>query len=499
MNHGRLPRIKAIETAVAATRISNYFDNDSCQVKYVYQLDSGVTSGSAGRSSFRNLAVAGSMIITLALIPLTSSYELANAATWAKSYGGVQDENVFRSVVALSDGGHVIAGVTNSTGAGMNDIWIIRLNSSGNILWQKTYGGARNEETRSIQQTADGGFVVTGPTNSFGSGANDIWVIKLNSAGAVQWQKTYGGSLADVSHAIQQTVDGGYVVAGFTKSFGTGLQDYFVIKLNATGGIVWQKAFGGAGNDVIRFVKQVSDGGYLAAGFTHSFGTKGDIMLVKMDANGNMEWDMHYGGAKFEEPSTILEVADGYIVLEQSNSFSGNTDGWLFKVDTDGQIVWQKRVGGGSFDELSAAQQTPDGGFIAAGETKSFGIPAEDFWVVKFDSSGGIAWQKRYGGSNVEEAESIALTPDGGYVVVGTTRSFSEGLRDIWTIKLDSSGALSGCGPGVTVQSTTASTFATNSASTDAGAVATNAAAKVKNSVAQIINTNANVSTQCSS
>jgi uncharacterized delta-60 repeat protein len=445
------------------------------------------------------IAVGAFLILNLTAIPVQPGLLIAEAVTWAKSYGDVQDENVFRSVVALSDGGYVISGVTNSTGAGKNDIWILRLDSAGSILWQKTYGGTRSEETRSIQQTSDGGFVVTGPTNSFGSGANDVWVIKLNYNGAVEWQKTYGGRSADVSHSIQQTADGGYVVAGFTRSFGTGGQDYFVIKLNSIGGIIWQKAYGGAGNEVIRYIKQTSDGGYLAAGFTHSFGALGDIMLIKLDAVGNMEWDKRYGGSKFEEPCCILEESDGYIIMEQSASFTGNTDGWIFKIDDDGQIDWQKRVAGGSFDELSAALQTADGGFIAAGETKSFGAGAEDFWVVKFDSSGNVEWQKRYGGSKVEEAESIALTTDGGYIVVGTTRSFSEGIRDIWAIKLDSAGNLAGCEQGVSVMNTTATTSNTSSTSKDTGSVVRMTSAGVKNSVAQIGNTDANISTQCSS
>ena len=480
-------------------QISNYTVKDSWHNKYISPVNPPMIKPALGFNRLSRLAVAGFIGVTLITASLQHTSQSAEAVTWAKSYGGAQDENVFRSVIALSGGGHVIAGVTNSTGAGKNDIWILRLDATGAILWQKTYGGTRSEETRSIQETTDGGFVVTGPTNSFGSGANDIWVIKLNSAGVIQWQKTYGGSSADVPHSIQQTSDGGYVVAGFTKSFGAGLQDYFIIKLNSTGGVVWQKAYGGADNEVIRYIKQVSDGGYLAAGFTHSFGTKGDILLIKLDADGNLEWDLRYGGAKFEEPSSILEVADGYIIMEQTGSFSGNTDGWVFKIRDDGQLDWQKRFGGGSFDELSAALPTPDGGFISAGETKSFGAGAEDFWVVKFGSGGDIEWQKRYGGSKVEEAEAIATAPDGGYVVVGTTRSFSEGLRDIWTIRIDPAGNLSGCIAGVTVQNTTANVAITSSAATDTSTVATNTFALAKNSSARIGDTNTNVSTQCSS
>jgi len=423
----------------------------------------------------------------------------AQALTWASSYGGPEEENVFRSVVTLEEGGYVVAAVTNSTGAGANDIWILRLNSSGGIEWQKTYGGTRNEEPRSIQQTTDGGFIVSGPTNSFGSGANDVWVLKLDSDGTIDWEKTYGGSKADVSHAIEQTADGGYIVAGHTKSFGAGGQDYFVFKLNSTGGVEWQKAYGGPGNDVIRFAKQVSDGGYIAAGFTHSFGSRGDIMVVKLDSEGKMEWDKHYGGLKFEEPSTVLEVADGYIVLEQSGSFSGSTDGWMFKVDFAGKIIWQKRIGAGGFDELSSAKQTPDGGFIVAGETRSFGISAEDYWVIKFDSSANIEWEKRYGGSRVEEAESVALAADGGYIVAGITKTFGSGLRDIWLIKMDSAGNLEGCGQGVNVAYTSASVISTDSESTDTSSRTTDTTAKVKNSAAIIQTTEAEISIQCAS
>jgi uncharacterized delta-60 repeat protein len=440
-------------------------------------------------------AFAAATLVLLIAFPASQS---AQAVTWAGSYGSSEEENVFRSVVALDDGGYVVAGVTNHTGAGANDIWIFKVNSTGAMEWQKTYGGAKNEEPRSIQQTGDGGFIVTGPTNSFGTGANNVWVLKLESSGDIEWERTYGGSRADVSHAIEQTDDGGYIVAGHTKSFGSGGQDHFVFKLNSTGAIEWQKAYGGPGNDVLRAVKQVSDGGYVAAGFTHSFGSRGDIMVIKLDSDGSMEWDRRFGGNKFEEPSTILEVDDGYIILEQTGSFSRSTDGWIFKVDLTGDIDWQKRVGAGGFDELSSAQPTLDGGFIVAGETRSFGISAEDFWVIKFDSDANIEWEKRYGGSKIEEAESVAVAADGGYIVAGITKTFGSGLRDIWLVKLDSAGNLDGCSPGVSVASTKASVQDTESQSTDTTAVEKNTTARTRESTAMIQETDADVSIQCS-
>lgn len=471
----------------------------SSDVKYLCSISVMKMISSKSAAVKGSLKLAAPVVIAIMISAVIPASQSAQALTWANSYGSSEEENVFRSVIALEDGGYVVAGLTNSTGAGANDIWILRLDGTGAVEWQKTYGGARNEEPRSIQQTGDGGFVVTGPTNSFGSGANDVWVLKLKSDGSIEWEKTYGGSRADVSHAIEQTEDGGYIVAGHTKSFGFGGQDYFVFKLNSTGGIEWQKAYGGSGNDVIRFIRQVSDGGYVAAGFTHSFGSRGDIMVLKLDSTGDMEWDRHYGGLKFEEPSTVLEVDDGYIILEQTASFSGSTDGWMFKVDLDGDIVWQKRIGAGGFDELSSAQQTADGGFIVAGETRSFGISAEDFWVIKFDSNAEIEWQKRFGGSKVEEAESVAIAADGGYVAAGITKTFGSGLRDIWLIKLDASGDLEGCAPGVNVASTTASIHSTSSASTDTASMAKDAGAKVKDSKATIQDTEAEVAIQCMS
>ncbi len=439
------------------------------------------------------------LILMLSVFPFVQAGVSADAQTWARSYGGSGDEFVFRGIVSGSDGGYVIAGLTNSSGAGKNDVWIIKLDDDGGISWQKIFGGIRNEEPRSIQQTSDGGYVVAGPTNSFGAGANDMWVLKLDAGGDIQWEKTYGGTKADVAHAIQQTSDGGYVVAGFTMSFGAGSRDYFVVKLDSEGGIEWQTSYGGAKDDVIRFIKQVSDGGYLAAGFTHSFGTSGDIMLIKLDSLGNVEWQKRYGGATFEEPSTILEVPGGYIIMEQSASFSKSTNGWVFKIDTDGDIIWQKTVGGGNFDELSAAQLTGDGGFIVAGETRSFGIIKEDFWVLKFNSAGGVEWQMRYGGSQVDEAESIALTDDGGSIVMGHTRSFGEGIRDIWSIKLDSSGGLAGCSQDVSVQPTTAPIKDSNAIPVDTGAIENNTGATTKDSSATVMDTFLTVGTQCSS
>lgn len=406
-------------------------------------------------------------------------------ATFAFRVGGPGTDDVWRSVEPSSEGGYIIAGNTDSFGAGGNDAWVIKLSENGAVDWQRTYGGTGGDIARSIKHTFDGGFVVAGLTSSFTSGKQDMWVLKFDKAGNMQWHKSYGGTGNDVAHAIEPTADGGYLVAGYTQSFAAQNKDYFVVKTDSTGKVEWAKRYGGTAADVIRFAKQTADGNYLVAGFTHSFGTNGDIMVLKLDTNGDIIWQKTYGGGKFEEPGAILEVPGGYIIMEQSNSFSSSTDGWIFKIDDAGAILWQKRIGGGSFDEISAARLTHDGGFIVAAETKSFGAVNEDFWVIKFDSAGNAQWQKRYGGSGVDEPEAIALTPEGGSIVVGTTRSFGAVGKDVWFLRLNANGDVAQCTTEVTANLETKATEAATRA--DPVDITTNSAAvtpKVKDGVA---------------
>jgi hypothetical protein len=346
--------------------------------------------------------------------------------------------------------------------------------------------------------TSDGGYVIASRSNSFGGGSN-FWVLKINDTGGIDWQKTIGGTRSEIPHAIQQTADGGYIVGGFTNSFGALGKDYYVVKLDPAGSVEWENRYGGSGGDVIRYILQASDGGYLVAGFTHSFGTRGDIMILKLDADGGIEWQKRYGGAKFEEPSTILEVSDGYIVMEQSSSFTASTDAWIFKIDFDGDFIWQKTFGGrGGMDELSSAMLTNDGGFIAAGETSSNFIPSEDFWAVKFDSEGMPQWQKRYGGSHIDSVESMDLTPEGGVIMVGTTRSFGAGNLDIWGVRVNADGTLPGdCTNEIEVHDTEARIKNTTAVPVDVDVVFAETESSVKDTNAIVSDTDATIEVQC--
>lgn len=245
----------------------------------------------------------------------------------------------------------------------------------------------------SIRQTSDGGYIVLGSTFSFGAGREDIMILKLDIYGNLVWQKTYGGTREDFGHFIQQTSDGGYIIAGTTHSFGEGYADFWLLKINEFGVIQWQKRYGGPGYDRATFIQQTSDGGYVVTGYTYSFGAgEADIWILKINENGNIIWQKAYGGNNDDVGASVQQTPDGgYIVSGHSNSFgTGNTDGWLMKLDTSGNIQWQRTYGGLGYDYTDSIQQTSDGGYIVAGHTNSFGAGDSDLWILKIDSEGNI-------------------------------------------------------------------------------------------------------------
>ncbi|MHA2610064.1 MAG: InlB B-repeat-containing protein [bacterium JZ-2024 1] len=368
---------------------------------------------------------------------------------WARTYGGAYWDTA-EFIQQTSDGGYIVAGDTNTFSAGDDEIWVLKLDANGNILWQKTYGTARLDEVESIQQTSDGGYIVAGRTFSFAAGLDDIWVLKLDANGNVLWQKTYGGTDSDGASSIQQTSDGGYIVAGVTKSFGGGSWNIWVLKLDANGNVLWQKTYGGTDSDGASSIQQTSDGGYIVAGGTRSFGAgSDDIWVLKLDANGNVLWQKTYGGPYNDWAYSLQQTSDGgYIVAGSTYSFgAGSDDIWVLKLDADGNVLWQKTYGGADGDGAYSIQQPSDGGYIVAGSTYSFGAGSDDIWVLKQDADGNVLWQKTYGGTGSDRASSIQQTSDGGYIVAGSTYSFGAGFGDIWVLKLDANGNIFGCTP----------------------------------------------------
>ncbi|MFC2042309.1 hypothetical protein ACFLTV_02270 [Chloroflexota bacterium] len=388
------------------------------------------------------------LLITLGIMTLHGDGVLAQSPTyWSKTYGGA-DQDRAMCVDQTSDGGIIVAGYTESFGAGDEDIWIVKLDSNGNVEWQKTYGGSDVERARSIQQTTDDGYIVAGFTESFGAGVVDCWLLKLDSNGNVEWQKTYGGNDGDLARCVKQTSDGGYIVAGSTESFGAGEGDFWILKLTSTGDVEWQKSCGGSNWDVSHSVQQTSDGGYIVAGYTESFGAgEDDIWIVKFASNGNFEWQKTYGGSSWDGAYSIQQTADGgYIAAGYTGSFgAGDDDFWVLKLASNGTVEWQKTYGSASWEFAISIQQTSDDGYIVTGETGSFGAGEGDIWLIKLASTGNAQWQKTYGGGTWEDVDSVMETSDGGFVVAGATESFGAGSDDLWVLRLNENGSIPEC------------------------------------------------------
>jgi hypothetical protein len=357
---------------------------------------------------------------------------------WSRTYGSGNNE-IARHVIQTTDGGYMIAGYVEGIFLLSTELWLVKTDAIGNVLWQKTYdGGTGVDEAYSVIQTRDGGYVAVGRSNSWGSGGYDFYVLKTDQIGNKQWAKLYGGTSDDYAMSVVQTADGGYTIAGVTESFTSGLQDFWLVKVDASGVMQWNKAYGGSADDVLYSIVQTNDGGYALGGYTHSFGVgSSDFWLIKTDASGNMQWNRTYGGASYDEAHSAFQTNDGgYALAGETWSFGGGTPNyWLVKTDALGNMQWNRTYGGSGTDKAYSAIQTSEGGYALTGYTLSYGAGSYDFWLVKTDSTGNVQWDKTYGGTNEDVAISLIQTKDGSYSLAGYTKSYGGGNQDFYLVK----------------------------------------------------------------
>ena len=385
---------------------------------------------------------ARSAIIAVSLGSLLFAGAL-EAAEWAKTYGGAGADS-FSSMQPTADGGYVAAGSTASFGAGGTDAWVLKLAADGSIAWQKTYGGAADDDARFVSATSDGGFLVTGTTGSFGTGGANLWVLKLDSNGNVAWQRTYGGAIpADA----QSTADGGLFVVG-TQGL--------ALKLDAAGDIVWQRnvAVFSPGFQAARSGRPTADGGYVLAGYVSPRPAQASGWLAKLDASGDVVWLKHYGSSSYSTVDFVQTTSDGgYVLLGQTDSYGFLCGaGWVQKLDGSGNVVWGKTYSG--MCVATSGRELADGSFIVSGDAQAYPGTDTRAVVMKLDRNGNVVWQNAYGGGGSQSSLSAQPTSDGGYVAAGRTNSYGSGDFDAWLLKLDAGGAITGCA-GVTASSAT--------------------------------------------
>lgn len=413
---------------------------------------------------------------------------------WQNTIGG-SDDDLLLSFQQTADGGYILGGVSKSNISGDKaencfgdwDYWIVKTDASGNIQWQNTIGGTNRDLLRSVQQTADGGYILGGESYSDISGDktencigySDYWIVKTDALGNIQWQNTIGGSHIDELRCVRQTADGGYMLGGSSSSDISGdktencimFSDFWIVKTDALGNIQWQNTIGGTGFDNLYSLQQTTDGGYILGGTSDS-GISGDktennigdwdYWIVKIGDTGNIMWQNTIGGNGTEVLSSVQQTNDGGYIIggyswsnisgDKTENSKGDYDYWIVKIGTSGNIQWQNTIGGGDDDYLYSVQQTADGGFILGGLSSSdiSGDKTEnnsgysDCWIIKTDASGNIQWQNSIGGSDLNYAYSFQQVADGGYLlgaysssnISGDKTENSFGGSDLWLVKL---------------------------------------------------------------
>lgn len=405
---------------------------------------------------------------------------------WQKSLGGsFYDKG--QSVIELNDGGYLIAGNSQSSNHdlafnhGMFDWWIVRINKTGNIVWKKTLGGTLEDYVRQVIATPDGNFLCIGETQSNNGDVTgyidsiDFWVIKINDSGNVIWKKCYGGTRIDRGYSACVASDGNLLLAGLTES-GTpyiennhGISDFLVIKIDLNGNVIWQKTYGGSDVDDCKTIKKTSDGGYLLCGISRSSdgdlnNNKGelDIWIVKINANGDIQWQSNYGGSKSDYANAIMEDKNGnFLIAGETYSFDNDAienhsnnisrDYFIIKLNGQGQKIWARCYGGSDNEYARGIVETNGEEYAIIGESYSNDGQAPnnkgsaDFWLIKVNpANGDLIWQKKYGSDGHDEPNDLILTHDNDFVSVGNTFPVENlmditvkyGDDDLWILKL---------------------------------------------------------------
>lgn len=353
---------------------------------------------------------------------------------WAKTYGGTDDEEGY-SVQQTTDGGYILAGFTRSFGNGIRDAYLIKTNILGDAVWTKTFGDTLSDIFHSVQQTIDSGYIAVGYTYSFGNGSSDVYLVKIDANGNTQWTKTFGGTDFDLGHCVQQTLDGGFIIIGWSDSYGS--RKAYLVKTDSSGNPQWTKTHGSMAGEKGYDVQETSDGGYIIVGETAYFGNL-DVYLVKTDSIGNEMWTRRHGWLGEEIGYSVKEISNGFIIVGQEDSYGGGQqDIWLLKTNINGDTVWAKSIGGTAGDFGRSIEITSDENYLIAGYTSSYGSGGLDFYLLKTDTDGNTLWTRTYGGSQPDYAYSAQETSDGGYAIFGYTQSFGAGNTDFYLVKTE--------------------------------------------------------------
>ena len=462
------------------------------------------------KSSIKFLVMRQSIIIIL-IIFITELKAQEPVIAWQQTIGG-SGLDYFKSCNQTSDNGYIIGGYSYSEisgdktegNIGSADYWVLKLDSVGDIEWQNTIGGASTDFLASVEQTFDGGYIIGGYSKSGASGDKtelnfiggegyDYWIVKLNALGSIEWQNTIGGNNDDFLVSTHQTMDGGYIIGGYSSSTlsgdksegnmgGAGTKDYWILKLNSSGSIIWQNTIGADGNDVLAEIRETAEGNYIVGGYSDSkkngdktikrWGSLSDYWVMQLNSSGTIMWQNVFGGLDSDLLTSVIQLADGGFLFGgySDSDITGNkskhlyvgshTDYWLVKTDALGNIIWDKVLGGSENEIITSMTETAGQNLLIAGYSispSSFdkleptqGL--EDYWILELDNSGKTLWENDLGGILNERPYAIGNTQDGGFFVLGYSASLISGDKtevgsgsiDGWMLKFNPSNCISG-------------------------------------------------------
>jgi len=375
----------------------------------------------------------------------SGSTAITMAPTFAKVFGGASIEyfEFPNLIIQTSDGGYLVLGYTQSYGAGSGDIWLLKINQDGTLDWNVTFGGENYDDSRSLIETSDNKYLVSGYTRSYGAGGNDIWLLKISQDGTLDWNQTYGGENYEFPTSLIETSDNKYLVSGGTQSYGAGSNDIWLLKINQDGTLDWNHTFGGESSESSTSLIETSDNEYLVSGYTQSYGAgSDDIWLLKINQDGTLDWNHTFGGESSESSTSLIETSDNeYLVSGFTYSYgAGSVDIWLLKINEDGTLDWNVTFGGESYESSTSLIETSDNKYLVSGFTYSYGAGSGDIWLLKINQDGTLDWNETFGGgASSEFPTSLIETSDNEYLMIGSAGDDSD---QMFVVKTDLLGNL---------------------------------------------------------
>jgi hypothetical protein len=373
-------------------------------------------------------------------IPVVPAPDAGGPATWARTFGGPREDKLY-AVAPTADGGALAVGSTRAPGIGGFDGWVLRLDRAGRPLWQRRDGGRDTEQFYGVVAASDGGAFVAGHTRSTGVGESDLWIQRLDRRGVRLWERTVGGLENDRARALAADGEGGVVAAGFSGSAGAGGRDLWVVALDGAGELRWQRRFGGPDHDMAYAVATDGGGGAVVAGYVldgPAAARDFDWRVIALDGDGGVRWDARLDRTPFDLATAVAATPDGGAIVAGTSARHGR-DVRVARFDATGALSWERVLAGAGRDTVWGIALTAAGP-VLAGSTGSSGAGSQDLWLVGLDRSGATRFTRTYGGALWDRGTAVHLAHDGGLWVAGYTTSTGAGFEDGWVLKLDASG-----------------------------------------------------------